>query len=175
METFKANFVIFLFIVAVSWLGYWAVGNIKDSNSNLQASDATSNIGPVITSGPGSSNSNSQIAVDKKPVEVITPTTNTNPAPTDTNTSSNSNKALIDDLEKLIKDNVLMKKGAQGTRVGTVQKFFNLYGIKMTVDNDFGDTTVNAVKKFQGEQKLTADGQAGAGTYKKMVSWLESH
>ncbi|HRH31623.1 MAG TPA: peptidoglycan-binding domain-containing protein, partial [Candidatus Paceibacterota bacterium] len=76
---------------------------------------------------------------------------------------------------KLIDDNVLMKKGSRGTRVGTVQKFLVEYGIKLSIDNDYGDSVVAAVKKFQSEQKLSADGQAGPGTYKKMIEWLANN
>ena len=75
----------------------------------------------------------------------------------------------------VIDDNVLMKKGSRGTRVGTVQKFLKRYGVNISADNDYGDSTVNAVKKFQTEQKIGADGQTGKGTYQKMIDWLKSN
>jgi peptidoglycan hydrolase-like protein with peptidoglycan-binding domain len=99
----------------------------------------------------------------------------TNPTETPAPTETNKNSALIDKLQGLIDDNILMKKGSRGTRVGTVQEFLKLYGAKVTVDNDYGDTTVTAVKKFQVDQKLSADGQAGPTTYQKMIEWLREN
>jgi peptidoglycan hydrolase-like protein with peptidoglycan-binding domain len=55
-----------------------------------------------------------------------------------------------------------------------VQKFLGLYGSSVKVDNDYGATTVTAVKAFQKAQKITADGEAGAGTFSKMISWLKT-
>ena len=67
-----------------------------------------------------------------------------------------------------------MKKGSRGTRVGTVQEFLNIYnGTDSKIDNDFGATTENQIKAFQKSEGLTADGQAGPGTYKKMIEWLK--
>jgi len=42
------------------------------------------------------------------------------------------------------------------------------------VDNDYGASTVTAIKNFQKAQGLTADGAAGYTTYKKMISWLKT-
>lgn len=166
METFKANFLIFIFIVSISYLGFWAFNNIKATNLALEADDTISDVGPVVITNPEPS-----VAVNNPSANVSKPA----PEQTKEENKSNSNQALINDLEKLVADNVLMKKGSQGTRVGVVQEFLNIYGIKMSVDNDYGDTTVNAVKKFQADQKIYVDGQAGVGTYKKMIAWLEKN
>ena len=83
-------------------------------------------------------------------------------------------QTLINELQKLINDKVYMKLGSSGTRVGTVQNFLNLYNNASTkVDNDYGAGTVNAVTAFQKAQKISADGQAGAGTFSKMIDWLK--
>jgi len=88
---------------------------------------------------------------------------------------SEEEKELIAQLQKLIDDKIYMKKGSRGTRVGTVQKFLNLYLDKETrVDNDYGPQTIERVRQFQQEEGLDADGMAGPQTYAKMIEVLES-
>jgi len=82
---------------------------------------------------------------------------------------------LINELQKLVDGNIYMKKGSAGTRIGTVQKFLNIYnGTSNKVDNDYGNATITAVKTFQKKEGLTADGNAGPATFKKMISWLKT-
>lgn len=83
-------------------------------------------------------------------------------------------QSLIDELQKLVNGNIYMKKGSQGPNIGTVQKFLNLYNNTTTrVDNDYGPTMETLVRKFQTAMKLSADGQLGPNTYKKMIDWLK--
>ncbi len=170
----RANLIIGIFIVIVIGLGYWAFGSITEKNTSLIEGAKTVDVGPVMTSDPGV-----PIATYESPTTetMASDTSMPTPEPVDTPSlvSSGKNSVLIGNLQGLIDDNVLMKKGSRGTRVGTVQEFLKLYGMKISVDNDYGDTTVTAVKKFQGEQKLSADGQTGEGTYKKMIEWLEKN
>lgn len=85
---------------------------------------------------------------------------------------------LTKEVEKLVDDfGGLMKKGSQGARVGTLQRFLNVYNgkdINSGVDNDYGPGTAESVKKFQSAEGLGADGQAGPGTFKAMLEWLEA-
>lgn len=84
------------------------------------------------------------------------------------------NQSLIDELEKLISDGIFMKVGSRGTRVGTVQKFLNVYNdTSKRVDNDYGNGTKADVTAFQRAEGLTADGEAGKQTFSKMVEWLK--
>ena len=84
------------------------------------------------------------------------------------------NQTLINELQKLITDGIFLKVGSQGTRVGTVQKFLNIYNkTSNRVDNDYGASTKTAVAAFQKAQGLTADGEAGANTFRKMIDWLK--
>jgi murein L,D-transpeptidase YcbB/YkuD len=100
----------------------------------------------------------------------------TKPAATTTTTTVNKNQTLINELQKLVDDNVVMKLKSTGTRVGTVQKFLNLYnGTNTKIDNDYGATTVKLVTDFQKDQGLTANGEAGASTFKKMIEWLKKN
>ncbi len=172
MESFKANFIIFIFIVGVVALGYWAVMGISAENVSIIEGSGSADVGPVVTS---------DFEDDFVPTPDTTPETVT-PTPTPTPveeepepTPTGTHATLIGKLQDLIDDNILMKKGSRGTRVGTVQQFLKIYGINISADNDYGDTTVNAVKKFQTEQKLSADGQTGKGTYEKMIEWLEKN
>lgn len=83
-------------------------------------------------------------------------------------------QTLINELNKLITDRVNMKLGSKGTRVGTVQKFLNIYNkTNIKVDNTYGESVKKAVSVFQKAEGLTADGNAGATTFQKMIEWLK--
>jgi len=84
------------------------------------------------------------------------------------------NQGLINELQKLVDDNIIIKLKSRGTRVGTLQKFLNIYkNTSNKIDNDFGASTETTLKTFQKEQGSTADGEAGAETFKKMIDWLK--
>lgn len=168
MQSFKGNLIIFVFILGIAGLANWAFNSMKANNANLIASGGfMEDVGPIVTTEP-------EVYIPDTTAPIPEPEPEPTPAPT-TEEPIGEHATLIKELQKLITDNVLMKKGSKGTRVGTVQKFLIEYGVKVTADNDYGDGTVNGVKKFQAEQKLTADGEAGAGTFKAMISWLEKN
>lgn len=105
-----------------------------------------------------------------KPAEQQKPTTTTS-----STTKTYKYQSLIDELQNMVNKGVNLKLKSQGAYVGTVQKFLNIYNnTSNRVDNDYGAGTVTAVKNFQKAQGLTADGQAGPGTFKKMISWLKT-
>lgn len=84
-------------------------------------------------------------------------------------------QTLINDLQKLINGNIFMKKGSQGPSVGIIQNFLNIYNnTSNKIDNDYGASTVSLVTKFQKSQKITADGEVGPSTYRKMIDWLKT-
>ncbi len=56
-----------------------------------------------------------------------------------------------------------LKKGDKGREVEDLQKY-----LKLKVDGDFGSKTEDAVKKFQKEKGLTADGVVGEKTWNAM-------
>ncbi|MBI2630677.1 peptidoglycan-binding protein [Candidatus Nomurabacteria bacterium] len=67
-----------------------------------------------------------------------------------------------------------MKVGSKGTRVGTIQKFLNLYNkTSKPVDNDYGPGLKADVTAYQKAAGTTADGETGPATYKKMIEWLK--
>ncbi|MSU44854.1 hypothetical protein EXS45_01590 [Candidatus Nomurabacteria bacterium] len=81
---------------------------------------------------------------------------------------------LINELQKLTDINVLLKEKSNGLRVGTVQRFLNIYNkTSNKVDNDYGENTRTAVMAFQKDQGMKADGETGPSTFKKMIEWLK--
>ena len=84
---------------------------------------------------------------------------------------------LINELQKLISDNVFLKQKSNGPRVGTVQKFLNIYNnTSNKVDNDYGVGTTKTVTAFQKDQKdsgLNANGEADPNTFNQMINWLK--
>ena len=84
------------------------------------------------------------------------------------------NQTLINELQKLSDDNIHLKPKSTGLKVGTVQKFLNVYNDTTNkVDNDYGASTVGLVTDFQKAEGLTADGESGPTTFKKMIAWLK--
>jgi len=84
---------------------------------------------------------------------------------------------LINEFQKLISDNVFLKQKSSGPRVGTVQKFLNIYNnTSNKVDNDYGVGTTKTVTAFQKDQKdsgLNANSEAGTNTFNQMIDWLK--
>lgn len=58
-----------------------------------------------------------------------------------------------------------LRKGDSGASVSVLQRLLNEHGASLTVDGKFGDKTLAAVKKFQKENHMTADGVVGASTW----------
>ena len=69
------------------------------------------------------------------------------------------------------KDDGSLRKGATGSAVKELQTKLKKLGFyNASIDGDYGDTTVAAVKAFQKKYNLTADGVAGSETLKKLDS-----
>ena len=69
------------------------------------------------------------------------------------------------------KDDDSLRKGATGSAVKNLQTKLKKLGFyNASIDGDYGDTTVAAVKAFQKKYNLTADGVAGSETLKKLDS-----
>ena len=67
------------------------------------------------------------------------------------------------------KDDDSLRKGATGSAVKYLQTKLKKLGFyNASIDGDYGDTTVAAVKAFQKKYNLTADGVAGSETLKKL-------
>ena len=73
------------------------------------------------------------------------------------------------------KDDDSLRKGATGSAVKNLQTKLKKLGFyNASIDGDYGDTTVAAVKAFQKKYGLTADGVAGSATLKKIESAVAS-
>ena len=69
------------------------------------------------------------------------------------------------------KDDDSLRKGSTGSAVKDLQTKLKKLGFyNASIDGDYGDTTVAAVKAFQKKYNLTADGVAGSETLKKLDS-----
>ena len=67
------------------------------------------------------------------------------------------------------KDDGSLRKGATASAVKNLQTKLKKLGFyNASIDGDYGDTTVAAVKAFQKKYNLTADGVAGSETLKKL-------
>lgn len=82
-------------------------------------------------------------------------------------TTDELRKAGIDVAED---DNIpTLRRGSQGDEVADLQTILNArYGADLEVDGNFGKATEAAVKAFQKSNGLTADGVAGAKTWKAL-------
>jgi len=61
------------------------------------------------------------------------------------------------------------KKGVKGKKVRLIQEWLCLHGYQIVLDGDFGDATNAAVRQFQKEKKLKADGIVKEKTFDKLV------
>lgn len=166
METFKAYLLIVGFVGVLGFGGYWAATSLNEPVRLAETEDIQ-----VVAQTPVT------VVTDTVSEPVTTPDTSSQTPQTTSETTvpttNGQHSDLIARLQKLITDNVLMKEGSRGTRVGTVQEFLNVYNkTSGGLDNDYGPGTKTKVAAFQKAQGLTADGQAGPATYQKMIDWL---
>jgi len=156
MENLKFNLLIVIVFVVLGGLVYWSVSSMDNGVYYTRDID---NAEPIIE--------------DTEEPVVTEPVVQ---EPEETSSISAEKQELIAKIEKLKSDVVVMKNGSRGTRVGTVQTFLNLYNnTDKRVDNDYGPKTVAAVKAFQSDQGLSADGETGPNTYDKMIEWLQNN
>ena len=176
MKNFKYGLFSIVILTLLTFVGYWAVSSIESGSSHLdnqelkELTEENKDLKEEILSLKNEitilqSQVEEQIKVDQesevietqKQAEVITL----------------KYQSLINGLQKIVNENIVMKKGSKGTRVGTVQKFLNIYNnTSNRIDNDYGPSMETAIKNFQKSQGLTADGEAGPGTFRKMIDWL---
>ncbi len=174
METFKFTLFSIVFLALFVFAGYWAVTTmqsgsqhvntqkikeLQNENADLkkQVASLTSQVGTLLP-----------VTVSQPIEQPVTPVKN--PA----SVTAYKNQSLINELQKLIDANLLLKLNSQGTRVGTVQNFLNLYNKTSTkVDNNYSANMKTIVMAFQKDQSLPVSGQAGQATFGKMIDWLK--
>lgn len=178
MQNFKFVMSLFIALVALLLVGYWAIATIEpgsahvDKQKQKQLEDRNKELSKEVEKLKNElralqAEENSEQVAGVPKVEEFDSITK--PAP-----SNLKHQNLINELEKLIADKVVMKEKSRGTRVGTVQIFLNIYnGTSKKVDNDYGKGTKLDVANFQKAVGLAADGEAGATTFQKMIDWLK--
>ena len=174
IDTIKLVFYSILFLAVLGLFGYWAISHLQ-SGSQFAADQK------IQTLQQENDSLTKQVADLTDQLSALQPpstatTTNTPPATTPTNTQPTTYKYqnLMNQLQQLVTGNVYMKLKSSGTTVATVQNFLNIYNnTSNKIDNSYGAGTAKAVADFQKAQGLTADGQAGANTFNKMISWLK--
>ena len=169
MNELKYQMTQIIFLVLLGLGAYWALTSLDSgvTYTRDQIVENQTEVG-VPDEQVNAVNNETLLVVNETPEE--TPITNPDPEPT-----VSSHQELIDDLQKLVDDNTTMDSGANGTRVGTVQKFLAVYFEDRTIsiDNDFGPTTKSLVKEFQTQELNGGDGRIGPNTLKEMISYLK--
>lgn len=170
MEKLKFILTTILVLVVVGLIGYWAIASMQTGSEHVasekikQLQDENGSLKNEID------DLNKELDALRPKIEVP-PETNKEETPQPVVYKYQS---LMDELQKLINDGIYMKVGSNGTRVGTVQKFLNIYNnTSGGVDNDYGAGTKKLVTAFQKAEGLTADGEAGVNTFKKMIEVLK--
>lgn len=193
MENFKFALSSLFIIALLGGAGYWAFSTMESGSTHVdiqkqkelqsknielekQIVDLTRQVDLLRGEKENNIKKDIDATEDQKdidtPAPVTTPKTTTPVAP---KTTTLKYQTLINELQKLVDGNIFLKYKSQGTAVGSIQKFFNIYNnTSNKVDNDFGLGTVTIVKNFQKSQGLTADGEVGPSTIKKMISWLKT-
>lgn len=182
MDNLKSTLFSFLILAVLGGIGYWAVTTLQSGPEHLDTQEIkelkkeNSELKKEIKS------LNTQLAsLQPKVEDTVTEVVKEEPKPIEEKPKVESaqptkykNQTLIDELQKLVDGNIFIKLKSQGTRVGTVQKFLNLYNkTSNRIDNDYGTSTQKLVIDFQKDQGLKADGELGPTTFKKMIDWLK--
>ncbi|HEY5588672.1 MAG TPA: peptidoglycan-binding domain-containing protein [Candidatus Paceibacterota bacterium] len=185
MDNFKFLLFSVLVLALFGFSGYWAFSTIETGSSHVdiqKQKELAQNNEDLTKEVTQLKKEISLLQLDKeaqaqKEKDILDVKT-TQPvvvATTPTKTVVLKYQSLINDLQKLVNNNILLKNKSQGPAVGTVQKFLNIYNSTSNkIDNDYGLSTVNAIKNFQKAEGLTVDGGSGSSVFKKMISWLKS-
>jgi hypothetical protein len=68
----------------------------------------------------------------------------------------------------------MLRMGSSGKRVRELQKLLVRAGHAVTVDDEYGTATRDAVKAFQKAQRITADGICGPETFRRLVAFKQA-
>lgn len=187
METLKSFFISLVVVAGFTGALFWAFTTIESGTLHINNQEKVSleNKNKELQSEISElKNKIEEVEVDnstdaKITEEIVVPVVETKPVeqkPVVTTPKPVVHKyqTLIDELQKIYNDRVYMKKGSVGVKVGTIQKFINIYNkTDIKVDNDYGSILVTAISKFQKDQGLSVDGGVGPSTVLKMIEWLK--
>jgi len=183
MENFKFTLFSIFILTLLGFSGYWAFSTIESGSTHVdnQKQKKLEQTNEDLTKELTQLKKEISLLNEEQLHKEQEALSNTIPEPTPvvnntpTKTTVLKYQSLIDELQKLVNGKVFLKNKSQGPSVGTVQNFLNIYNnTSLKVDNDYGASTVTAVKGFQKAQGLTQDGEVGPGTFQKMINWLKS-
>ncbi|MES2930834.1 MAG: peptidoglycan-binding domain-containing protein [Patescibacteria group bacterium] len=166
MENLKSLLLWLIILAVLGALGYWAVTTLQSGTEHIASQQA----------GNREEEKKENETPELEPVseEIVPEEIKEEPKPETKPVVASTHQDLINELQKLVDDKVFMKLKSVGTRVGTVQKFLNIYNnTSNKVDNDYGPGMQKAVMAFQKAEGVAADGEAGPGTFEKMIEWLK--
>jgi len=169
MDKFK--FLVFSIIILglVILVGYWAFSTIESGSEHVykEEIEKLKQENQELKENLGSLPAENEEQILEKPIEEEI-------KPTIPEEIVLKHQVLIDELQKMINGSTVLKKGSKGTRVGTVQKFLNVYNnTSNKIDNDYGAKTIALVKTFEEEQKLIISEEIGKNTFQVMIDWLK--
>ena len=183
MENFKFTLFSVFILILLGLAGYWAFSTIESGSTHVdsqkqkeleQKNEKLTNEIILLKKELSLLESEKEELSLKEPDK--TPETNITTNSDTLQVTVYKYQSLINDLQKLVDGNIFLKLKSQGPAVGTLQKFLNIYNkTSNKIDNDYGVNMVTTIKNFQKAQGLTADGEAGPNTYKKMINWLKSN
>ncbi len=167
----KFQLIAAIFFIALGAVGHWAFSSLDFGKAREVVVEDIENIGDTSEDISDITDSLADLTAEIEQNNQPTPENPTSPEAT-----INPHQALIAELQELVTDEIFMKVGSRGTRVGTVQNFLNVFN-KTTggIDNEFGPGTKNKIIAFQKAVKITADGEPGPATYQKMIDWLNEN
>ena len=171
MENFKVIMFSVITLLVLLLVGYWAVATMEPGSTHVdkQKQKELEQTNEELTKEVEKLKSELRLLQPAEEPDQMVPKEET-PKPV----INPKYQTLINDLQKLVDDNVFMKEKSRGTRVGTLQTFLNIYNnTSKRVDNDYGKGTKTDIINFQKAVGLTADGEAGPSTFKKMIEWLK--
>ena len=88
---------------------------------------------------------------------------------TETNAGDTETAVVQQSVWKPLYSHLRFQKGDKGNGTREIQTGLNKLGYGLTVDGDFGTLTDSAVRKFQEEHSLTADGIVGENTWAALI------
>lgn len=165
----KFQLIAAVFFIALGAVGHWAFSSLDFSRAREVVVEDANQIAAVDEDISAITDSLAELTENiENQAEA--------PAPVEAPATSSVHSALIAELQELITDEIYMKVGSRGTRVGAVQKFLNVFNkTNNAIDNDFGTGTKTKISAFQKSVGITADGEPGPQTYQKMIDWLNAN
>lgn len=167
----KLKFILFSIVTLtlLGLFGYWSVSTIQSGTENVTDQKIKQLVKENEDLKTETKKLTDELGDLQSKLEESTPSAPTNPEVT-----VYKYQILIDELQKLVSNNVLLKQKSRGLNVGTVQNFLNIYNdTSSKVDNDYGVGTAKVVSVFQKDSGLNPNGEASLSTFNKMIDWLK--